>query len=164
MLLSQTFTHRAGIKEGELIRGPDGIKVYIVNDFGYRRHIFNPAIFNMYRHFTWKSVKDVTQDVIEAYKVSDLYRALNDYKIYSLEEVDEVKGNAIKHHLAMTSEKFTEEGYDWNQVFIVNNKERDYYKEGGDLTTRAVTIDYVKVEKDPYGLISRSKLFEFNTR
>ena len=45
------------IVEGDLIRGPDGIKVYIVNNTGAKRHIFNPAVFDMYEHFSWASIK-----------------------------------------------------------------------------------------------------------
>jgi len=124
----------ADIVEGDLIRGPDGIKVYIVNDKGYMRHIFNPAVFDMYEHFAWGSIKDVSQDVIDSYTASDMYRADGDPKVYSLEEVDEASGNAIKHWLDMTAADFASEGYSWDGVFVVNPVERDYYSTGGPLT------------------------------
>ncbi|MEA1936929.1 MAG: hypothetical protein U9N04_02345, partial [Patescibacteria group bacterium] len=61
-----------------------------------------------------------------SFQTSNLYRSLNDYKVYSLEEIDET---AIKHHLNLTAEEFEKE-YDWNGVFEVNKEERDYYREG----------------------------------
>ncbi len=127
------------IHEGDLIRGPDGIKVYIVNDKGYKRHIFNPEVFNMYAHLKWENIKDVSQDVLDSYTTSDLYRAAGDPKVYSLEEVNEAAGNAIKHWLDMTPAEFVAAGYSWDQVFVVNPEERDYYATGDPLTANGVT-------------------------
>lgn len=124
-----------GINEGDLIRGSDGIKVYIVNALGFKRHIFNPAVFDMYQHFSWESIKEVSQGVADSYQTSDLYRSLEDPKVYSLEEVNEAAGIATKHHIEMTPEQFLAEGYVWNQVFIVNDQERDYYETGAPLTS-----------------------------
>ena len=126
-----------GINEGDLIRGPDGIKVYIVNAFGYRRHIFNPAVFDMYGHFSWNSIKAVSQTVLDSYTTSDLYRALEDPKVYSLEEVSEAAGNAIKHHIEMTPEQFIAEGYDWDAIYKINHIEagQDFYPEGAQITS-----------------------------
>lgn len=120
-----------GLDEGSLIRGPDGIKVYIVNDFGYKRHIFNPVVFDMYSHFSWGSVIEVSQATLDSHATSDLYRADGDQKVYLLEEVD---GTATKRHIEMTAEQFLLKGYDWNQVFIVNAEERDYYSLGLPIT------------------------------
>jgi hypothetical protein len=78
-------------------------------------------------------VTSVDQATLDSYVTSDLYRANGDYKVYSLEEVDEVAGIAIKHHLNMTPAQFKEKGYHWEQVFIVNQQERDYYQTGEDL-------------------------------
>ena len=141
----EKIAHPLGLKEGELIRGPDGIKVYIINDYGYKRHIFNPAVFNMYGHFSWNSIKDVEAWVYDTYKISDIYRALNDPKVYSLDEVSEVSGIAIKRHLDMTAEKFISEGYDWNQVFVVNDTERDFYQTGTAQVKRSLTFSDVVV-------------------
>ena len=132
-LLVPVFVAHAAIVDGDLVRGPDGIKVYIVKGT-YKRHIFNPAVFDMYGHFTWESIQDVDQATIDSYTTSDFYRADGDYRVYSLEEVDEVAGTAIKHHLNMTAEEFASEGYSWDQIFIVNSQERDYYSTGSDLT------------------------------
>jgi len=121
------------LEDGDLIRGPDGIKVYIINSNGYKRHIFNPAVFNMYGHFRWGDVRDVSQEVFGSYTTSDLYRADGDPKVYSVEEVDEASGIAVKHHIEMTSEQFILSAYDWAQIFIINSEERDYYAIGSPI-------------------------------
>lgn len=61
-------------------------------------------------------------------------RADGDPKVYSLDERDEGSGIAIKHHIEMTPTQFEDKGYDWNQVFIVNTEEKDYYLTGTPIT------------------------------
>ena len=116
------------VNEGDLIRGPDGIKVYIVNAFGYRRHIYNPDVFNIYAHLKWENIKEVDQATLDSYTVSDLYRADVEHQVYSVGE------DGIKHWLNMTAEEFVTEGYSWNQVFVVNATEGAYYTVGSELT------------------------------
>ena len=124
--------NQPSLKEGVLVRAKNDFKVYIIKP-PYKRHIFNPAIFNMYRHFNWQSIKEIEPDILSSYVTSDLYRALNDYRVYSLEEIDEAKGQAIKHHLNLTPAQFTNKGFKWEQIFMVNQEERDYYETGGDI-------------------------------
>lgn len=124
--------NQVSLVEGTLIKAKGDYRVYIIKP-PYKRHIFNPAVFNMYQHFDWNSIREVESNVVNSYITSDFYRALNDYRVYSLEEVDEVQGMAVKHHLNMTSEQYTGKGYSWNQIFIVNDQERDYYQTGNDL-------------------------------
>lgn len=117
----------AGIREGDLVRGPDGIKVYIVNAYGYKRHIYNPAVFSMYGHFRWDSIKSINEQALNTLKTSDLYRAQGDARIWTLEE----QGNsAEKRWINMNAEAFASRGWKWEQVFTINTKERDYYREG----------------------------------
>jgi len=120
------------LPEGTLIRATNDYRVYIIKP-PYKRHIFNPAVFEMYQHFDWNSIHEVEPDVVSSYITSDLYRELNDYRVYSLEEIDEVQGIAIKHHLNMAAQQFTNKGYSWGQVFIVNQQEKDYYQTGSDI-------------------------------
>ena len=124
--------NQPSLPEGTLVRAKGDYRVYIIKP-PYKRHIFNPDIFNMYQHFNWNSIQEVEADIVSSYITSDLYRALNDYKVYSLEEVDEASGRAIKHHLNLTAEQYINKGYSWNQVFIVNQEEKDYYETGNDL-------------------------------
>lgn len=119
--------------EGDLIRGPDGIKVYIVNAYGFKRHIFNPTVFNMYGHLKWDMIKSVDQQIIDALKTSNFYRADGDPRVFSLKEIDERQGKAQKQWLDIRGERFTQLGYRWEQVFTINTKERDYYQEGAPI-------------------------------
>ncbi len=122
----------SAISEGDLVRS-DGIKVYIVNAHGYKRHIYNPEVFNMYGHFTWASIQDVAASVTDSYTTSDLYRAAGDTRVYSVGE------DGIKHWLDMTAEEFVAEGYNWNQVFVVNSTEGNYYTVGSSIGVGGVT-------------------------
>jgi len=131
--------HQEGLTEGDIIRAIGDYRVYIINEHHYKRHIFNPDIFNMYDHLKWENIKDVTQATLDSFTTSDLYRAIGDSRIYSLEEVDEAQGIAIKHHLNMTAQQFIAKGYKWEQVFVVNPEERDYYQTGDDITADDVT-------------------------
>ena len=124
----------SGIPEGSLVRGPDGIKVWIVNWHGYKRHIFNPAVFNMYGHFKWDQIKTLDQSTLDSIKTSDFYRADGDTRVFSLKEIDERQGFAQKRWMNISGDKFTQLGYKWEQVFIINTKERDYYQEGTPLS------------------------------
>lgn len=128
------------IVDGDLIRGPDGITVYIVKPSvhgayaGYKRHIFNPAVFNMYGHFNWNNIKAVDQAQLDSYQTSDIYRVLGDSKVYGMEEVDMVAGIAHKRWVNMTAEEYIAKGYTWEQIFTINTAEGNYYTTGTDIT------------------------------
>jgi len=122
---------KPSLPEGSLIRAEDDFRVYIIKP-PYKRHIFNPEIFNIYSHLKWESIQEVRPEIVSSYIISDLYRPTDDYRIYSLEEVDEVQGVAVKHHLDVTAAQFENKGYSWRQVFIVSPQERDYYQTGAD--------------------------------
>lgn len=124
----------ANIQDGDLIRGPDGVKVYIVNAHGYKRHIFNPAIFNMYGHFKWDKIKSVDKKTLDSLKTSDFYRADGDPKVFYLKEIDEKHSLAQKRWMDIPGDRFSQLGYKWEQIFIINTKERDYYQEGTALS------------------------------
>lgn len=131
-LLTPAYTTVVGptINEGDLVRGPDGVKVWIVNEHGYKRHIFNPAVFNMYGHFIWNNIVEVSQTTLDSYVTSDLYRALGDTQVFSLEEIDEAAGLANKRWLNFSAEEFASRGYVPEQIFEINPVERDFYQEG----------------------------------
>ena len=128
------------INDGDLIRGPDGITVYIVKPSvhgafsGYKRHIFNPAVFNMYGHFNWNNIKAVDQVQLDSYQTSDIYRVDGDSKVYGMEEVDMVSGIAHKRWVNMTAEEYIAKGYSWEQIFTINTAEGNYYTTGTDIT------------------------------
>lgn len=124
-----------GLKEGDLIRAPslaapEGWKVYIINQAGYKRHIYNPDVFNIYGHLKWSNVKDVSADTVNAFTTSDLYRVDGgDGKVYS------VDANGVKHHVNVTAADFVTKGYKWDQVYVINSAEGNYYTVGSEVTT-----------------------------
>ena len=130
-LFALTFNVAFGatLNEGDIIRGPDGIKVYIINNNGYKRHIFNPEVFNMYGHLKWSNIKAVDQATLDSYTTSDLYRADGDQKVYQTAD------DGVKRWFNMTGEQFVASGYTFNQVFVVNPKERDFYSTGAEITS-----------------------------
>ena len=120
------FPTAADSADHYLIRGPDGIKVYIVMG-AYKRHIFNPEVFNMYGHLKWSDIEEVSQTVLDSYTTSDLYRVDTDYRVFS------VTADGGKRHLNMTAAEFVTAGYSWGQIFIINEKEGNFYTLGADL-------------------------------
>ena len=133
------------LTEGSLIKTTDRPEVYIINDkshgsyLGWKRHIFNPEVFNMYGHLNWNAINVVSQTTLNAYETSDLYKADVDPRVYSLEEYN---STAIKHHIANV-EAFNSRGYSWNQIFIVNEKEVNYYATGASLGVISQSIKNV---------------------
>lgn len=112
--------------EGALVRAQGDYKVYIVKG-RFIRHILNPEVFNIYGHLRWEDIIDIPAEELALYAESRLIRADGDEKVY---EVDQ-KG--VKHWLNMTAEAFALSGHDWNSVYIVNSRERDYYKLGDEI-------------------------------
>lgn len=124
----------ATLNEGDLIRGPDGVKVYIINNTGYKRHIFNPEVFNMYGHLKWENIKAVDQTTLDSYKTSDLYRADGDQKVYQTAD------DGVKRWFNVTGAEFMTK-YTFDQVFVVNTKERDFYSTGSEITASELGIE-----------------------
>ena len=50
----------------KLIQTKGDIKVYLLNDLGYRRHITNPDVFNSYA-FNWNEIAQVSPEELSAY-------------------------------------------------------------------------------------------------
>lgn len=132
----------ATLNDGDLVRGPDGIKVYIVKTnvahgafAGWKRHIFNPEVFNMYGHLSWSKIKSVNQATLDAYQNSDLYSAAGDPAVYLLEEMG---ASAVKHWITDPA-VFASNGYSWSQIFTVNEKERDFYVSGANVGSTTTT-------------------------
>ncbi|MCL4426827.1 hypothetical protein M1534_00510, partial [Patescibacteria group bacterium] len=119
------------IPEGTEIMGPDGIKVYIVNAYCYKRHIFNPDIFNMYQNLSWNTIVHVNQPVLDSFKTSDLYQVSGTDFIYKV--VEYPSGTAVKHLLEMTPDQLGDFGYDWRSIFIINQQEANYYPTGSPI-------------------------------
>ena len=129
------------IKPGDLIRGPDGVKIYIVNGKGYKRHVFNPDVFYMYGHLKPENIHEVSQNTLNSYETSDLYRPVGKEKVYKLKEIDEAAGKAKKRWLNMSAREFVDAGYSWDQVFVVSQQEANYYDTGAPIVAEDSTQD-----------------------
>lgn len=123
-----------GVREGDVLREPTGIEVYVINQFGYKRNLFSPRIFSMYQHLKRENIKEVDQQTINFFGTSNLYRAKGDFKVYRIEEIDSAGDTVQRRWLNITPEQFTSLGFNWNQVFTINQAERGYYQEGSPLT------------------------------
>ena len=110
------------IPNGSLIRAINGYKVYITKG-NYIRHILNGDIFNFYGHLSWDNIVELTSTQLNSYQESYLIRASNDYRVYKI--IDNKK-----HWLNITVEEFENRGYGWDEVYIVNEEERDFYETG----------------------------------
>lgn len=117
----------ASFPDGALIRERGDTRVWIVNGTSIRQ-IAHPLIFTFYLHLKWENVREVEPGTLAQFQVSALMRAADDTKVY---EVD-VAG--IKHWLNMTPEQFVTSGRRWEAVYVVNDRERDFYPLGVPVT------------------------------
>lgn len=120
-VLTNAFTYFPSVKNGALIRAQGDYKVYVING-KYKRWIQAAEIFKFYPHFGWNSIEIVTPAARDYFQDSFLVRAEGDYKVY------EINGDRTKHHLEMTAEQFSISGRKWDMVYVINKKERDFYK------------------------------------
>lgn len=127
--LNQILNYKSLIADGSLVRAKGDYKVYIVNG-NFKRHILSGKIFDFYGHLNWADIQEVESSVRDSYGDSYLVRAANDKKVY------EINDDKTKHWLNMTAENFTLSGRSWESVFIINDKERDFYKIGADVLYR----------------------------
>lgn len=128
-VLNNAFTYFPAIKDGSLIRAQDDYKVYVISG-KYKRWIQAGEIFKFYPHFGWNSIEIVTPAARDYYQDSFLVRVEGDYKVY------EINGDRTKHHLEMTAEQFSASGRKWDMVYVINKKERDFYKTGAAVLFR----------------------------
>lgn len=122
-----------GLREGDLIRGgtsgdPD---IYIVNEHGYKRIFPNPAIFGFYGHLRWNAVKNVSQDILDNFPTSALFRncETQDPRVFALEIATE--DEAILHWVNVMGDSAVSEEPDFfRKVFCINKHEFAAYSIG----------------------------------
>jgi len=114
------------IPYNNLIRA-DGIKVYALNDLGYKRHIFNPDIFNSYG-LSWADVADINQTELVNYPDCNLIQQAEDKKIYY---IDETIRRWVK-----TIDVFSANNFNWDAVQIINTEDMGHYDLGADVTDK----------------------------
>lgn len=123
-LSDTSFTRFA---DGALVRQVGDSRVYIVKNGTtvgslFKRWIQTPELFGFYHHFTWNDVIEVKPEFLSGFKESLLIRKARDYRVY---EVDKL---GRKKWLNMTSAAFEKAGYNWDQVYEVNDAEFAWYR------------------------------------
>jgi hypothetical protein len=122
------------IYDGDLIRGQGDIAVWIVKIVGekrYKRWLFGPQIFRAYGHLGFDKVKNVSKETLNKFDTSNLIRKYDDAKVYEL--TDFIPGKSATRRWIPTLEIFLQRGFDFDSVYIVNQKEFDLYTEGSPL-------------------------------
>jgi hypothetical protein len=109
--------------DGSLLRAQGDYKIYVIKS-GYKRWIQSPQIFSFYPHFGWQQVIETSRENLEKYKDASLVREANDTKVY------EINGDGTKHWLNITAEQFSVSGRSWEMVYIINQRELNWYKAG----------------------------------
>lgn len=109
--------------EGSLLRAKGDIKVYIITN-GWKRHISSSKIFDFYGHLGFDKVIEVDPSVINSYPESKLIRYVNEQKVYELD------GSYAKHWLNVSADAFTASGRKWDSIFVINERELNFYKTG----------------------------------
>ncbi len=112
--------------EGSLIRARGDYKVYITKG-QFRRHIVSAEIFKFYGHLGFAQVIEVSLEELAQYKPSAWVRADGDPRVW------EINGDGTKHWINIPGEQFAPSGRDWNGVYIINARERDWYTRGADV-------------------------------
>ena len=128
------------IIDGDLIRVDGTLDIFIVkliNGKKFKRLILNPDIFNSYGHLKWEAVKDVSEEIVGEYAISDLVIEINpdgsiaDPKVYRVSSaVNSDTGE--KRWLNISAADFETAGLDWDAIYKINQTEAsaDFYFEG----------------------------------
>ena len=141
--VSLVDTNGTALADGDLITTADSFDIYIasfVGDKRFKRLILNPAIFDSYGQLDWGNVKTVSQEVQDAFTLSDLVIEVNADGSVANEKVYKVSSApnsdvGTKQWLNMTAAQFELEGYDWDALAKINQTEAslDFYPLGADI-------------------------------
>ncbi len=112
------------IPYNNLIRA-DGTKVYALNDLGYKRHIFNPDIFDSYG-LSWADVADISQTEFSYYPDCNIIRQDGDEKVYYIE--------GTTRRWIKTIEAFYANNFNWEALQIINAYDMNHYTLGPEIT------------------------------
>lgn len=116
----------ATFADGDIVREADEFDVYIiklVGDKKFKRLILNPDVFNMYGHLKWENIQVVADGELADYTTSELVRADGDEKVYKLYP----DGDTGTKKWVETLDCFTNQGFDWDSVYVINSFDRDSY-------------------------------------
>lgn len=113
------------IPEGSLIKKPGQKELYVVTG-KYKRYL-SPEVVALYGHLDPSKAIEVSPAVFDSYTTSNYIRYVIDKKVYA------VWPDNTKHWLNMSAELFTQSGRDWNSIFIISEREYNFYKTGEDI-------------------------------
>lgn len=132
------------IFDGDIIVNPNAeglarFDVYIVKIVGdkkFRRLILSPHVFESYGHLKWENIKEINQETMNNFAISNLVRChdpnfeVNDPKVYQLTPNGD-KGT--KRWMNMSAKAFQSAGHNWNAIYIINKVDRDAYATGEEI-------------------------------
>jgi len=108
-----------------LVREEGKIKVYAINDNGYKRHISNPRVFRSYG-FSWRDIATISKEEMKNYPDSYLIREANNPRVFYL------KNN--KKHWIDSIESFYIHNLNWDAIHVINTTDISYYTLGETVT------------------------------
>lgn len=111
-----------------LVRVKDDIKVYALNDLGFKRWIQNPGIFNSY-NLNWNDVAEISSTELDGYKDTNILKEVSNDKVYFLE------GTAIRPIKDLSTFNYLK--LDWNALQIINLSDLQTYILGEEIAYEA---------------------------
>lgn len=112
--------------DGMVVRLKQDPRVYVILG-KYKRWFQSPEIFTGYGHLQWEDIIEIDDRVLNLFEESQLVKALDSPKVYS------VSPQGTKHWLNMTPRDFERKGYRWDQIYIVNENEINWFSPGADI-------------------------------
>ena len=147
--LSVNSASALSIEDGDLITTADSPDVFIVkiketeagNIKKFKRLILNPEIFDSYGHLSWDNIKEVSNEVLNTFTVSDMVLEINpdgsvaDPKVY---RVSSALNSDVgeRRWLNLSPAEFEYMGYDWDALYYINHTEASpsFYPEDTPIT------------------------------
>lgn len=111
-----------GLREGDFIRAEGDNDIFIINNYGYKRLVLNPAICLQYGHLgargCFSATRLVTPQVRDAFKTSPFYSngETKDGKVYELVLIDDDTARLVITNKALN-----------DSVFFINTREQRSY-------------------------------------
>jgi hypothetical protein len=108
-----------------LVKGSGPEVYYLDPNKKIRKHIRSPEVFNSYPQNRWEDILTIDDKYVNMYDDFKLVKLQNDEKIYL------ISGNTKRH--ITSAAVFSREGYDWNDIIVINDFEMNTYQEGAAL-------------------------------
>ncbi|MBI2582775.1 fibronectin type III domain-containing protein, partial [Candidatus Azambacteria bacterium] len=116
------FANLEALEKTTLVRAKNDIKVYQINDKGFRRHIPDPEVFSSYG-LKWEDVAIVNETEVQEFSESRLLKPADSDNVYYVDEEG-------KKRWIDSVESFYKHGFNWDEIQVVNTQEITAYTEG----------------------------------